>query len=38
MAEDLDFIWKRANYLFALVNRKYDVQVSLFKILSPPTA
>jgi hypothetical protein len=36
--DDLDFIWKTANYLLALVNHKYGVQVSMFKILNPPTA
>src|ERR1700733_5531237 len=35
--EDLDFIWKTANYLLALVNHKYGVQVSMFKLLNQPT-
>jgi hypothetical protein len=36
--DDLDFIWKTANYLLALVNQKYGVQVSMFKLLNPPAS
>ena len=35
--DDLDFISKTANYLLALVNHKYSVQLNIIKIFGLPT-